>query len=310
MYHAIRFADPQTQSQYPLPARHGPQWRSVHNGYELDIPLPSLPPGHILVPSLSFLDKPRAVYRCALHLADTIVQLQAVPARTSVPAVNAGAVTTHIDCFHTHAPISNATLRFTVSGRQPPHRYLVTATTRALYKPHIEPVSRSARTDQPPPLSQMTARTKRIRGQICSPTATAMVLKRRDASLAWMRVVRDCLDGATGMYGSWPLAIRAAARRGVLGAVEALDNASQAVTVLESGLPLVASIRFADGGLPGAPLNATGGHLVVLFSYGPDQVGVLDPAAPSQDSVAREYPTDAFLAAWLQRRGAAYILMA
>jgi hypothetical protein len=44
-----------------------------------------------------------------------------------------------------------------------------------------------------------------------------------------------------------------------------------------------------------------------VHSAGPDDIGVCDPAAPT-DQVQRRYDTKAFCAAWLRQRGAAYIL--
>ncbi len=109
------------------------------------------------------------------------------------------------------------------------------------------------------------------------------------------------------MYGVWPLALAAAARRGCLGAVEVFDRWDEALAVLENGVPLVTSIRFSAGELPGAPLTETGGHLVVVHGVSGDTVRVCDPAAPHGD-VLRDYPADAFSRAWLRHRGAAYIL--
>ena len=72
---------------------------------------------------------------------------------------------------------------------------------------------------------------------------------------------------------------------------------------------MVASIRFAAGGLAGAPLAATGGHLVLLRGIGDGAVVVNDPAAPPAE-VERRYSTEEFAAAWLRWRGAAYVFAA
>ena len=63
--------------------------------------------------------------------------------------------------------------------------------------------------------------------------------------------------------------------------------------------------------LPGAPMQQTGGHLVVL--YGLEFEGehgyalVMDPGAASAAEVARRYPLKAFSDAWLSHRGGAYL---
>jgi hypothetical protein len=125
----------------------------------------------------------------------------------------------------------------------------------------------------------------------------------------WLGIVEECRDPATGMYGVWPLAIAAGARRGSMGAVEAFSNWDAPLAVLARGIPLVTSIRFEKDVLPDAPLPRTGGHLVVVFAAGPERIGVNDPAAPDPASVTRSYPAAAFTEAWLGHRGAAYIIL-
>jgi hypothetical protein len=147
-----------------------------------------------------------------------------------------------------------------------------------------------------------------IAPRICSPTSTAMVLAHWGCRDPWLQIVAECRDPATGMFGVWPLAIAAAARRGSVGAVELFDDWTAPLTALERGIPLVASIRFDAGALPGAPLLRSAGHLVVVFKAGPDTIGVNDPAAASVVDVTRTYPAKAFTEAWLGHRGAAYIL--
>jgi hypothetical protein len=91
--------------------------------------------------------------------------------------------------------------------------------------------------------------------------------------------------------------------------VEVFDDWCAPQRVIAAGVPMVASIRFAAGNLPGAPLKATPGHLVVVHGVGPDQVQVCDPAAPDTPTVPRTYATHHFARAWLEHRGAAYILL-
>ena len=110
------------------------------------------------------------------------------------------------------------------------------------------------------------------------------------------------------MYGMWPLAIRAASRFGVIGAVELLSDWSMVLTCLAQQRPVVASIRYAQGALQGAPQAASHGHLVVVYGIDDSQVLVNDPAAPDRGSVSRRYNINEFSEAWFRHRGAAYIL--
>jgi hypothetical protein len=168
------------------------------------------------------------------------------------------------------------------------------------------PARAAALAQSPPGRSQLSA-PPAIAERICSPTCVSMVLDHWQHRHRWLDVVAECLDPATGTYGVWPLATAAAARRGSPGAVEVFADWVEPLTVLQAGVPLVTSIRFGRGELPGAPLVETHGHLVVVTAAGPTGIAVCDPAAASGE-VLREYPSEAFSRAWLRQRGAAYIL--
>ena len=105
------------------------------------------------------------------------------------------------------------------------------------------------------------------------------------------------------------MGIWAASRQGCIGAVEVLDDWIVASRLIDSGLPFVASIRYPEGKLPGAPISASSGHLVVVHGIDKKNIHVLDPAASTVAEVSRSYPSSAFGNAWLQYRGAAYILL-
>jgi hypothetical protein len=105
------------------------------------------------------------------------------------------------------------------------------------------------------------------------------------------------------------MALRAAAGMGRLGAVELFASWYDPLAVLDAQIPLVSSIRFGAGQLAGAPLEQTGGHLLVLHHAGPSEVAVNDPAAATDTEVARRYDAAEFSRAWLSHRGAAYILL-
>ena len=72
---------------------------------------------------------------------------------------------------------------------------------------------------------------------------------------------------------------------------------------------VIASIAFKKDELPGAPLEKTPGHLVLIRGYKDGQILVADPAAPDTPSVLRAYEAKAFARAWLQnKQGAAYVV--
>jgi hypothetical protein len=310
-----RYADAATAQHYPLPV-HGPaEWQWRDGAWRVSLRLPDLLPGTIVVPSLALPDAGDAAdagtrHRWVLEAGDANWALQDVPAPgpTRRPEAPSLAVSTHIDCYHIHRRLEAPILHLVVSAPVEPHRYLICLSARALTVASPAPPGRDvALPEAPAPRSQMAA-PEAIAGRICSPTCVSMVLdlwrKRHD----WLSLVAECHDPATGTYGCWPLAIQAAARRGCFGAVEVFDDWDDPLQVLTSGVPLVTSIRFSAGELPGAPLTETSGHLVVVYGAGPHEILVCDPAAARASEVRRRYDAEAFSGAWLRHRGAAYIL--
>jgi len=314
----LRHADPETARRYPLPVQGQAPWRRREGAWHLELTLPELTTGTVLLPSLAFAPAtapagspvPGAVHRhqWTLRAGEGHWPLQQVPALPGVPHSRTGTdVSSHIDCYHVHRTLANAVLHLTVETAEAPERYLVCISRRALVVADPPVPSRHVALPRAPaPRSQLTA-PEAIASRICSPTCVSMVLALWDRPHDWLGLAEECHDPASGMYGVWPLAVAAAARRDCIGAVEVFDDWNAPLEVLAAGVPLVTSIRFFAGELPGAPLGETHGHLVVVHGAGPQSVLVCDPAAPQGD-VAREYPADAFSRAWLRHRGAAYIL--
>ncbi|MYE84741.1 MAG: hypothetical protein F4X31_00635 [Gammaproteobacteria bacterium] len=313
MLASYRHGDRASAAKYPLATATALPWQAAADGAWCELALPPCPAAHIIVPSLS-TDLEQCAYQVTLHTADDRWTLQAVPSpppsgrrRARRPA--SGPISTHIDCFHTEADLPASRLRFTLRQAEPPARHLLAVSVRPLEMCPQPPAATRAVAAQPPAISQMQG-PKAIQQRICSPTALAMTLKAADAGIDWLEVVERCFDQRTQSYGCWPMAIRCAASYGRLGAVEALPAWEPAIQVLRAGLPIVASIDFATGELPGAPLSKTAGHLVTCYGVDGDAVLVNDPAAGEAAGVPRRYDFEAFSRAWLRRRGAAYIMPA
>jgi hypothetical protein len=84
----------------------------------------------------------------------------------------------------------------------------------------------------------------------------------------------------------------------------------QAEVWVAAGVPLALSYAWPEGGLAGAPIPFSDGHLVVLVGF--DAAGnpvINDPAAPSDDTVQRVYDRAEFETLWLAHSGgAAYVV--
>lgn len=158
-----------------------------------------------------------------------------------------------------------------------------------------------------PALSQM-AEDAAMAARICSPTSVAMVLAYWQAADDVRGLAAEMFHPRLDLYGVWPAAIRAAARRGVLGYLLRFPDWASAAWCLGRGLPVVASVRYAAGELRGAAIAETPGHLLVLTGYADGDVFVNDPAAGEAASVRRRYPLEQVVRVWLERAGVGYVL--
>lgn len=206
--------------------------------------------------------------------------------------------------------IATAAQELTVSLRLEgdPEALLLTFSRRAWKGPvALETPGESPSLPRFPPRSQIAEGGDAARHR-CSPTSLRMVLE------GWGHPVPEsfyeaCRHGAFDrFFGLWPQNLAALQRYPATGVLMLFSTLAQAQGLLEAGLALVPSLRFAAGALPGAPLLETQGHLLVLRGFRNGAAEVLDPAAPTVESVARRYPLAAFAEAWLAHRGAAYVL--
>jgi hypothetical protein len=155
----------------------------------------------------------------------------------------------------------------------------------------------------------------------CSATSTAMVLDYYGAGptaaeTAWVdpsdadpqvdHAARSVFDYAYDGAGNWPFNTAYAGTRGVDGFVTRLRSLTEAEQFIKAGIPLIASLSFKKGDLPGAGYG-TNGHLMVIVGF--DQNGdvvVNDPAShliPSNDQVRTTYDREAFENAWVPHSG-------
>jgi len=158
----------------------------------------------------------------------------------------------------------------------------------------------------------------------CSPTSTAMVLGYygrlpAPSSYAWVgsrtdpwvdEVARRTYDTAYEGTGNWPFNTAYAASRGLSAFVTRLRSLAEAETFIAAGVPVIASISFSSGGLTGAPISSTAGHLLVIVGFtSSGDVVVNDPAASTASGVRRTYDRAQFEKAWLGGSGGtAYVI--
>jgi hypothetical protein len=186
------------------------------------------------------------------------------------------------------------------------HRVGAVVTAGSVRPDPSPPRRRVERVLDVPRLSQMTWKDVGGRGW-CSPTSVAMVLGHAGTlppTTDIPRVAQEVFDRAYDGTGNWPFNTAWAASLAGNAFVTRLHDLRDAERFVDAGIPLVASVAYPDGALPGAPTRATDGHLVVVRGFTTDgDVVTNDPAAPTERSVRRTYDRARFERAWLEGSG-------
>ncbi|GAA5205974.1 peptidase C39 family protein [Microbacterium kyungheense] len=121
-------------------------------------------------------------------------------------------------------------------------------------------------------------------------------------------VARAVYDSSYDGTGNWAFNTAAAGEWGLDAVVTRLASLNEASTLTQSGIPLIASVSFRDGELPGADY-ATAGHLLVIRGFDArGDVLVADPANPGGAAGLRTYPRDPFDTAWSHSRRTVYLV--
>lgn len=309
----LRFAPEVVARRYCLPVGGPVSWQSTTDGYATEITLPDLAADDIVVPSITVdADGYGHQFSLMTDARNTLlapIGMTACSPSAGHPSTDTGPVKSQLDYFSVDEEIHGAGLRLRISGlTRAPEHYLLTISVRPrVITPRIGVLT--SRRLLVPPVSQMTA-PRAIRRRICSPACVTMAARFLGAGATLARATRDCLHAPTGIYGVWPLALRAMGRFGILGSVEALSDIDSVAPFLDRGVPAIASIRFEPGELPGATLQRTSGHLVLITGIDSTHVHVNDPAATNPVDVVCSYPREAFARAWLRERGATYLFCA
>ena len=119
-----------------------------------------------------------------------------------------------------------------------------------------------------PKLSQYLAAFPDERGW-CSAAALAMLLRYHGVEAAVPAVARGVYDAAYGGTGNWSFNAAYAGARGLRGVVAYLRGIDHVAAFVDAGLPVAISIAWNPGELPGAPLEHSDGHLLVVRGVEP-----------------------------------------
>jgi hypothetical protein len=128
-----------------------------------------------------------------------------------------------------------------------------------------------------------------------------------------LEIARACYDARHDIYGNWSRAVQAAADYGIKGLVARFTEWAAVREFIERRIPIIASVRFAPGALPGAPLPGSEGHLIVVRGFdGRGHAVVNDPARRVAEGQRvpdpQRYPLEALGRAWFGGSGVGYVL--
>jgi len=161
----------------------------------------------------------------------------------------------------------------------------------------------------------------------CSPSSTTMVLEHwglgpAAPELAWVpsyardpqvvHAARRTFDHVYGGCGNWTFNTAYAGRFGAEAFVTRLRSLTELETLVAAGVPVVATVAFGPGDLPGAGYD-TRGHLLVVRGFTADgDVIANDPASRlerSNDAVRAVYERAPFERVWLGSAGGVVYLV-
>ncbi|WP_295817540.1 peptidase C39 family protein [uncultured Deinococcus sp.] len=145
----------------------------------------------------------------------------------------------------------------------------------------------------------------------CSPTSVSMILAHHGVNVTVPQAARGTFDRVYDGTGNWPFNTAYAGALGLRAFVTRLPNLAAAEVYTAARQPLAVSLGWKKGELPGAPIESSSGHLMVLVGFDSHGNPVLnDPAAPDNASVRRTYPRAAFEKLWLTHSGGlSYVLL-
>ena len=138
----------------------------------------------------------------------------------------------------------------------------------------------------------------------CAPASLAILLAAAGRALATDEVAAAVFDEAYAGTGNWSFLAGFAARYG-FGAVAYLRDLAHARRFVEAGYPLALSFSWPPGGLAGAPLAQSAGHLAVLCGF--DDRGDPRFADPAQPAGLAVYDYACFERVWLAHGGVAIL---
>lgn len=138
----------------------------------------------------------------------------------------------------------------------------------------------------------------------CSPTSLSMLNAYFGLDYTVQDTARAVFDRAYNGTGNWSFNAAFSGSLGLRAAVVYLRNLDQAQRLIEAGIPVAISYSWKGDELPGAPIDHSDGHLVVLTGFTANgDCAINDPAASNLRVV---YPRASIEHIWQRNKGVTY----
>ena len=161
----------------------------------------------------------------------------------------------------------------------------------------------------PVPVESQAIQDPSVAWEICSPTSLTMALRYWGVQTTVAETYRGVRDGTTGIYGNWPLNTAYAAAHGLDAYVARMYSLDQVRAEIAAGRPVIVSVKYGAGELPGAALPSTSGHIILVRGFTADGEAIInDPAGLDKSSVRRVVKADDLERVWLRSGGIAYLI--
>jgi hypothetical protein len=140
----------------------------------------------------------------------------------------------------------------------------------------------------------------------CSATSISMLNAYHGIDYDVPSTAAAVFDRAYNGTGNWSFNVAFSGNLGLRAAVVYLRNLDHAQRLIEAGIPIAISYSWSGAELPGAPIEHSDGHLVVLCGFTANgDCAINDPAAPKLRVV---YPRTAIESIWQRNKGIAYAI--
>ena len=148
-----------------------------------------------------------------------------------------------------------------------------------------------------------------VKGSICSPTSTTMVLSYWGVTRPVTENALAIYDDERDIFGNWGRAVARAGELGFDAWLTRMRNWDQVRAMIAQGQPVIAAINFEKGQFASSVLTDTNGHLIVIRGFTKDGDVICNDPASKDKGYGVVYKADELAQAWFANAGGvAYVI--